>query len=277
MEYCVLEAALPGRPPRNAGVLLYDPWTDTLRVRARRDWDEIAEQEDAEVLSRIEEDLAERAARMSGGELLKELEDTLSNVLRLSERRSVAVADPEKALDRLYEEHAGEAAAREHRLVLLKRPIPVYTLRAAATKFGEDMEVEPEGYVEAPANLRSTEKLYAARVVGRSMEPLIPDGSLALFRHPVVGSRQGMVLLIWRQGASQLGGEFTVKRYSSVKRVTEEGWRHERIRLVPVNPEFDAFELEPSDMESGPYKALGEFVQVLPFEEQQFVPHTAAD
>lgn len=277
MEYCVLEADLPGRAPRNAGVLLYDPWTDTLRVRARREWHEIADQEDAEVLSRIEEDLTERAARMSGGELLKELEDTLSNVLRLSERRSVAVANSDKALDRLYEEHVEERAPRERHVVTLQRPIPVYSLRAAATKFGEDMEAEAPGFVEAPGNLQSTERLYGVRVVGRSMEPLIPDGSLALFRYPVVGSRQGMVLLIWRKGASELGGEFTVKRYSSVKRVSEEGWRHERIRLVPVNPEFDAFELEPSELEDGPYRVLGEFVQVIPYEEVKFARYLPAD
>ena len=38
-----------------------------------------------------------------------------------------------------------------------------------------------------------------------------------------------------------------MKRYSSVKRVTEEGWSHEAIRMEPLNPEFPAFELEPGD------------------------------
>lgn len=273
MEYSILEAVLPGRPARNAGVLLYDPWTDTLRVRARRNWEEIASEEDAEVLSRIEEDLAERAARMPGEELLRELEDSLSNVLRISERRSLAVADPGRALNRLYEEHVEGNPALEPRGIPRERRIPVYSLRAAASRFGEDMEVEPESCVLAPETLRVTENLFAARVVGRSMEPRIPDGSLCMFRYPVVGSRQGKLLLIWRKGASETGGEFTVKRYMSVKAMSEEGWRHERIRLEPLNPEFEAWDLEPADLEDGPYRVLGEFVEVLPFEEQQFVPY----
>jgi phage repressor protein C with HTH and peptisase S24 domain len=38
--------------------------------------------------------------------------------------------------------------------------------------------------------------MFVAQVVGRSMEPLIPDGSLCIFRHGVRGSRQGKRLLI---------------------------------------------------------------------------------
>ncbi len=110
--------------------------------------------------------------------------------------------------------------------------------------------------------------MFVARVVGRSMEPLIPDGSLCVFRHGVVGSRQGKLLLIQNSGASASGGEFTVKRYTSRKTASEEGWRHERIRLEPLNPEFEAWDLDPSELEDGPYRVAGEFLRVLPFEEQ---------
>jgi len=267
-EYAILEAALPGKPCLAAGVLLLDPWDGGLRLRLRQDWERIAGQEEAEVLSRIEEDLARRAGERGGAALLEELEDTLSNVLRISDRRAVVIADPERALDRLYQEHVEASGARERGEESAGRRLPVYTLRAAATRFGEDMEVEPEGYVPAPQNLRRTEGHFVAQVVGRSMEPLIPDGSLCIFRRPVEGSRQGKLLLIQRQGASSGGGEFTVKRYTSVKSVTEEGWRHERIRLEPLNPEFEAWDLDPSELENGPYRVLGEFVQVLPYEDQ---------
>jgi hypothetical protein len=100
------------------------------------------------------------------------------------------------------------------------------------------------------------------------MEPLIPDGSLCIFRHSVVGSRQGKLLLIQQVGASESGGEFTVKRYTSRKAETEEGWRHAGIRLEPINPEFQAWNLEASDLEDGPYRVRGEFLGVLPYEEQ---------
>ena len=43
----------------------------------------------------------------------------------------------------------------------------VYSLRAAATKFGEDMEVEPEGWVPAPKRVKLDRNMFAARVVVR--------------------------------------------------------------------------------------------------------------
>lgn len=267
-QYSILEVALPDRPPLPAGILLLDPWDGALRLRLRKDWDQIATPEDAEVLSRIEEDLAQRAGEMGGAALLEELEDTLSNVLRVSSRRSVVIADPARALDRLYQEHVERSIQTDAGEIPTGRGLPVYTLRAAATRFGEDMEVEPEGFVPAPPNLRRTANHFVAQVVGRSMEPLIPDGSLCIFRYPIEGSRQGKLLLIQRLGASAGGGEFTIKRYTSVKTVTEEGWRHERIRLEPLNPEFEAWDLDSSDLENGPYRVLGEFVQVLPYEDQ---------
>ena len=124
-----------------------------------------------------------------------------------------------------------------------------YSLRAAATHFGAERvaEEEPEDWVPAPPEMRLAEGMFVARVVGRSMEPRIPDGSLNVFRAPVVGSRQGRIVLVKHPGGFEESGGCTVKRYSSVKRVTEEGWSHESIRMEPLNPEFPAFELEPGD------------------------------
>jgi hypothetical protein len=94
------------------------------------------------------------------------------------------------------------------------------------------------------------------------MEPEIPDGSLCVFRANVAGSRQGRKLLIEDLGESEEGGQrYTVKIYRSVKRLREDGtWEHERIRLEPLNPEFEAFELAPQERR---FRVIGEFVCVL--------------
>ena len=268
VQYAVLELALPGRPKANAGVLLLDPGTDELLLKLRRGWADLAEPEDAEVLSQLAEDLAQRAKEMGGSGLLGNLEETLSNVLRISRRETIAVGNLRKALDRLYARHVegergGEAAVRR-----FETHLPLYSLRAAATRFGEDMEIEADEWVRVPENLRLTPDMFVGRVVGRSMEPLIPDGSLCIFRHSVVGSRYGKLLLIQQVGASESGGEFTVKRYTSRKAATEETWRHEGIRLEPINPEFQPWDLNAADLDDGPYRVQGEFIQVLPYEEQ---------
>ena len=54
-QYLVVELALPGRPKANAGVLLLDPESDTLHVKLRRDWDQVADPDDAEVLEPLEQ------------------------------------------------------------------------------------------------------------------------------------------------------------------------------------------------------------------------------
>src|SRR5450631_4815642 len=87
-----------------AGVLLTDPSQDRLYLRLRRDWEEITPEE-ADVLSGLEFDLTSKAAEMGASRLLAYLEETLSNVLRIGERREVMVEDFDRALGRLYREH----------------------------------------------------------------------------------------------------------------------------------------------------------------------------
>jgi hypothetical protein len=60
--YVLLEAALPGRPPLNIGVLLIDPRTDRGWVRMRASYGRLADAEDAEVLEALEEDIRGRVA-----------------------------------------------------------------------------------------------------------------------------------------------------------------------------------------------------------------------
>jgi phage repressor protein C with HTH and peptisase S24 domain len=145
--------------------------------------------------------------------------------------------------------------------------LPFYGLRAAATRFGEDMEVaEDESEVEwvrAPEGLRLSQEMFIIKVVGRSMEPLIPDGSLAVFRKFGAGSRQGKRVLIEELGATDSSARFTVKRYTSSTRRSGEEWEHAGIRLEPLNPEFPAFDLDPETFENR-YRVLGEFVAVCP-------------
>jgi SOS-response transcriptional repressor LexA len=52
---------------------------------------------------------------------------------------------------------------------------------------------------------------------------------------------------------------YTIKRYKSMKRqVGSDEWEHQTIRLEPLNPEYEAWELAPSDI-----RVVGEFVRVL--------------
>jgi SOS-response transcriptional repressor LexA len=263
-RYSLLTVSLPGLtvnlPAREevvAGVLLEDLATDQLHVRLRRDWDVLAPEE-SDVLSALEDDLTAKAQESGAASVLAFLEDTLSNFIRIGDRRQImlggGVGDFERALGRLYREHV-TPNVRE-----FVTHLPRYSLAVAAGPFLENSAVEAEGWEEAPPNLRLTPDMFVARIQGRSMEPLIHDGSLCAFRCGVTGSRQGRLVLVEALGRGA-NDRYTIKRYRSQKVQLPDGtWSHERIRLEPLNPEFEAWDLDP---EEDRYRILAEFVQVL--------------
>ena len=122
---------------------------------------------------------------------------------------------------------------------------------------------EEIGWTEVPG-VTLKPGMFVARVTGRSMEPLIADGSWCLFRPCPAGSREGRIVLVQLStvSAGENGGRFTVKKYRSEKTVTADGWRHERIQLLPVNPEFAPIEIEPEDATD--IVIVGEFSMIAP-------------
>ncbi len=250
-SYVLLEAALPGLTPRNIGVLLVDPAANRGWLRMQSNFDFA---EDPEVLEGIAEHVEQLLSEMGAAAMLDSLEDSLSNVVRISERQAVAVDSFTRVLDRLYREHVEAVAVRP-----FETHVPLYSLRAAAGRLGEEMGSEEEDWVPAPEGMHLTPDLFVAHVVGQSMEPRIPDGSLNLFRLNPVGSRQNKILLIQRFGALDETARYTVKRYTSTKSYSgEDQWQHDEIRLEPLNPEFEAWDVGPED-----FAVVAEWIRVI--------------
>jgi SOS-response transcriptional repressor LexA len=250
----LIEAALPDRGAEPIGVLLHQPAADSLHLKLRRDWEAIAGEEDAEVLRALADDLDRKARELGASALMALLEDTLSNAIRLSERREVLAADPRRAVARLYRQHVPAS------VLPFRTHLPRYSLRVAAGKFLDNDEVAEEGWEEAPRDLRLTPDLFVAQIVGHSMEPQIPDGCLAVFRAGVEGSRQGRLVLV-EDLAGGGTNRYTVKRYRSEKASGPEGqWRHTRIRLESLNPDYPSWDLDPDEEK---YRIIAEFERVL--------------
>jgi phage repressor protein C with HTH and peptisase S24 domain len=256
-EYLLLEAELSGRGTETIGVLLYDAEEQRLEARLRRDWEAVADADDAEVLEALAADLEAKVAEFGADQFLRWIEDTLSLAIRVSERRTVALGSFTGTLNRLYREHVPS------KVQPFLTHLPVYSLRAAAGRWSAENpeETEPEDWFEAPADLRLHQNMFIARVTGDSMEPAIPDGSLCVFRADVVGSRQGKRVLVINRNESEAGGlRYTVKRYHSKKPQRPDGtWEHEKIWFEPLNPDHDPWEVSPQDR----FEVLAEFVRVL--------------
>ncbi len=253
--WSLLEVAVPGQPVQPLGVIVAEPESGAFELRFREAAELDLEEDEAEWVENLPDDLAIRARELGVISLLSELEDTLSHFVRISDREQMAFSGSLSRLaDDLYENHVDAA------VYPFVRHLPVYSLRAAATKFGEQMEAEESGWQRMPSSQRLTPDMFIAQVVGRSMEPLIPDGSFCVFRAATGGSRQGKRLLIEQLSELDNASRYTVKRYTSTKSYDQETgeWAHGRIRLEPLNPEFEAFELEP-----GECRVIAEFVQVI--------------
>ncbi len=78
-------------------------------------------------------------------------------------------------------------------------------------------------------------------------------------------SREGRIVLVQfaSLGAGENGGLLTVKKYHSEKTVTADGWRHDRIQLLPLNPAFESIKRE---LEAAvDVMMVGELCQPVPF------------
>ncbi len=145
-----------------------------------------------------------------------------------------------------------------------KEYLPVYSLAAACGYFGEGLSVEKDGWIRANniGNLRRN--MFIVKASGKSMEPLIPDGSYCVFRTPVVGSRNEKIVLVQHHEYQdpQTGGKYSIKKYTSKKKFQEDGnWLHEQIILKPINPDYSPITIDHS--EEGEFMVVGEFLGVL--------------
>ena len=120
--------------------------------------------------------------------------------------------------------------------------VPLIPLQAAAGGFGNPQHIDEGKYqwVEVDTQRRLRKGMFVAQVVGKSMEPTIPDGAYCLFAAPVTGSRHGRVVLVSLTDAAdpETGNRYTVKRYESEKLEVRGSWRHSMVILKPDNPAF---------------------------------------
>lgn len=156
--------------------------------------------------------------------------------------------------------------AKEDKLQIFNEPsertIPYYDLEIAAGLFSDQQSVEDIQYIEV--DLPNRKNYFACKVVGESMNKVIPNGSICLFQKDFVGSRNGLITLVEGLNTidAELGGNYTIKEYSSKKTTDEDGWKHEEITLKPVSTDF----FEPivlRDEETINFKVIGVFIKVL--------------
>jgi len=153
-------------------------------------------------------------------------------------------------------------------ITLLEKPtttsIPVYDLSMATDLFSDIQAAGISQYIELP-EINSPLDYFVCKIVGESMNKIIPNGSLCLFKKYLGGSCNGLITLI--EGIeftdSELGTHYTIKEYMSKKTISEDGWHHEELHLIPKSY-VDTFKsIILSDNQLLNLKVVGIFVKIL--------------
>ncbi|HEX3694029.1 MAG TPA: S24 family peptidase [Polyangia bacterium] len=147
-----------------------------------------------------------------------------------------------------------------------REAVPVHDLAAAAGGFSSTQTPETIGWVKIHAQRILDRRMFVAKVVGRSMETAIPDGSWALFRlfpdgaPPAATALDGRRVVVQLRDATdpETGGRYTVKRW----RVTATGpdGGAAEIELRPDNPGFKTMRMRSED---GDIRVIAEFLEVV--------------
>lgn len=144
-------------------------------------------------------------------------------------------------------------------------PIPFYDFYAAAGSFSEMQSDKEFTLIEGPENGHSSDDYFACKIVGDSMNRVIPNGSICLFKNYSGGTRNGKIVLVENIDIQDpdFNSAFTIKTYSSEKVISEEGWQHTSI-ILRSNSYDDSYKniLINEDNSIG-MRVIGEFIKVL--------------
>jgi len=147
----------------------------------------------------------------------------------------------------------------------LLNPIPFYNFYAAAGTFSEMQSEKNFSLIEGVGKSNLNGDYFACKIVGESMNRVIPNGSICLFKANPVGSRNGKIVLIENMDIQDqdFNSAFTIKTYSSEKVFSGESFRHKSIVLRP-NSFDDSYEDIILNEESAlGMRVVGEFIQIL--------------
>ncbi len=146
----------------------------------------------------------------------------------------------------------------------LKNPIPLYDFYAAAGSFSELQSEKNYTLIEGPAN-SSNKNYFACRIIGESMNRVIPNGSICIFKPYTGGSRNGKIVLIENRDVQDpdFNSAFTIKTYSSEKSIKDETWEHDSIVLRPNSYDSSCPSIVITKENAPGMRIIGEFVKIL--------------
>jgi SOS-response transcriptional repressor LexA len=147
----------------------------------------------------------------------------------------------------------------------LRNPIPLYDFYAAAGTFSELQSEKNFKLIEGPEKSSPTNNYFACKIIGESMNRVIPNGSICLFKPYTGGSRNGKIVLVEHIDIQDpdFNSAFTIKTYSSEKTISEDDWEHTSIVLRPNSFDASYQNIIINEENAAEMRVVGEFVEIL--------------
>jgi superfamily II DNA or RNA helicase/HKD family nuclease len=144
-------------------------------------------------------------------------------------------------------------------------PIPLYNFYAAAGSFSEMQSHRDFTFIEGPEQTALNTDYFACKIIGESMNRIIPNGSICLFKMYKGGDRNGKIVLVEHMDRQDqdFNSAFTIKTYTSEKVILDNEWKHTSIILRPNSFDDNYKDLIIDEENAAEMKVVGEFVKVL--------------
>jgi SOS-response transcriptional repressor LexA len=159
------------------------------------------------------------------------------------------------------------AESKEIKLIPFENSVPLYSLKVAAGEFKFNESLPEEKFILVPNGVKITQDHFACKIIGNSMNKIVQDGQIALFKRYTGGSRNGLMVIAEYYDHQDLdyGSCYTFKEYYSQKTVNEESWQHEKIILKPksFDTSYQDIVIDPNAINEKTFSIIGIFDRVI--------------
>lgn len=160
-----------------------------------------------------------------------------------------------------------EIETPEIKLIPYENSVPLYSVKVAAGEFFLNEETPDMDLHPVSEGTHITQDHFACKIYGNSMNKIVEDGQIALFKKYRGGSRDGKMVLVeyYNHQDPDFNSAYTFKEYYSQKRMDSIGWGHERIILKPrsYDSSYKEIEITPEDVQDNQFNVIGVFEKVL--------------
>jgi hypothetical protein len=156
---------------------------------------------------------------------------------------------------------------KEIKLIPFENSVPLYSLKVAAGEFKFNDNIPEENFILVPEGVKITKDHFACKITGNSMNKIVQDGQIALFKWYNGGSRNGLMVIAEYYDHQDLdyGSCYTFKEYYSQKTINEESWHHEKIILKPksFDSSYQDIVINPDSINEKTFSVKGIFDRVI--------------